>query len=306
MEFREIVVYLLIAGASLAIGWLFCGGEKAGPSAPSHERNYDRLPNIFRGLWSAMIAFEATIGSTCSGLFPKRAKRYAELAEIAALPLTPERVFAAAALLGGLCAFLGAVAAAALYVAVPTAWSGFGALIFLAFLAMGWFWPSQDLAHYAERRQDRLTRELPFAIDLIGGAMRSGLDFGAAMRYYTNLDMEGPLREEFSRVLADVTLGRPFVSALEDMSGRIRVKSFASFVSVVSYGMEIGAPVAESLRRHGDDLRKARFNLAERKAARVPAVMILPLVLFVMPSVFIVVLTPMFMRLAPLLKLSGQ
>ena len=75
-------------------------------------------------------------------------------------------------------------------------------------------------------------------------------------------------------------------------------------MSVVSYGMEIGAPIAESLRRHGEDLRKARFNLAERKAARAPAVMILPLVLFVMPSVFIVVLTPMLMRLMPMMGMA--
>ena len=304
MELREIIVYLLIVGAALAIGWMCCGGEK-GSSAPySHERNYDRLPAIFRALWSPILAFEETVGSMLSGLFPGKAKRYSELAEISALPLTSERVFAASALLGGLFALLGLAAVAALYTAFPSAWVGFGILIAVGFFAVGWFWAGQDLAHYAERRQEQLTRELPFAIDLIGGAMRSGLDFGAAMRYYTGLDMEGPLREEFSRVLADVTLGRPFVGALEDMSARIRVKSFASFVSVVSYGMEIGAPVAESLRRHGEDLRKARFNLAERKAARAPAVMIIPLVLFVMPSVFIVVLTPMFMRLLPVMRMG--
>lgn len=304
MEIREIIVYLLVVGAALAIGWMFCGGERRAPAPSAHERNYDRLPPVFKALWTAILAFEMTIGETLSGLFPAQARRYAELAEIAALPLTAERVFAASALLGGLFAFLGAAAVAALYVAVPTAWIGFAVLILGGFFAMGWFWAGQDLAHAAERRQEQLTRELPFAIDLIGGAMRSGLDFGAAMRYYANLEMEGPLREEFSRVLADVTLGRPFVGALEDMSARIRVKSFASFVSVVSYGMEIGAPVAESLRRHGEDLRKARFNLAERKAARAPAVMIIPLVLFVMPAVFIVVLTPMFLRLMPMMKMG--
>ena len=304
MEFREILVYLLIVGAALAIGWLFCGGETSSTGTTFRERNFDRLPTVFKALWSAILAFETTIGSMLSGLFPKKAKRYAELAEIAALPLTAERVFAASALLGALFLLLGLAAVAALYVAVPSAWVGFGVLIVCGFFAMGWFWAGLDLAHYAEWRQEQLTRELPFAIDLISGAMRSGLDFGAAMRYYTNLDMKGPLREEFSRVLADVTLGRPFVGALEDMSARIRVKSFASFVSVVSYGMEIGAPVAESLRRHGEDLRKARFNLAESKAARAPAVMILPLVLFVMPSVFIIVLTPMFMRLLPVMRMG--
>ena len=303
MEFREIIVYLLIVGASLAIGWLFCG-EKDAVGTSSHERNYDRLPAVFKAIWSPILAFEASLGAMFSGLFPNKAKRYAELAEIAALPLTPERVFAASAFLGGFFALLGMAAVATLYIAVPSAWVGFGVLIAAGFFAVGWFWAGQDLAHYAERRQEQLTRELPFAIDLIGGAMRSGLDFGAAMRYYTNLDMQGPLREEFSRVLADVTLGRPFVGALEDMAARIHVKSFASFVSVVSYGMEIGAPMAESLRRHGEDLRKARFNLAERKAARAPAVMIIPLVLFVMPSVFIVVLTPMFVRLMPMMNMG--
>ena len=304
MEFREIVVYLLIVGAALAAGWLFSGGEKQSSVAPSRERNYEKLPPVFKALWSAMLAFETSIGETFSGLFRKRAKRYAELAEIAALPLTPERVFAASAFLGGLLALLGVAIVAALYVAVPSAWVGFAFLIPCGFFAIGWFWAGQDLAHYAERRQEMLTRELPFAIDLIGGAMRAGLDFGASMRYYTNLDIDGPLREEFSRVLADITLGRPSVGALEDMAGRIRVKSFTSFVSVVAYGMEIGASVSESLRRHGEDLRKARFNLAERKAARAPAVMILPLVLFVMPSVFIVVLTPMMMRLLPMMKMG--
>jgi len=305
MEFREIIVYLLIVGAALATGWLFCGGEKRLAAPSLLECNLDRLPAVFKATWSAILAFETTIGATLSGLFPNKARRFAELAEIAALPLTPERCFAASALLGGLFAMLGLAAVAALYVAFPSAWFGFAVLVFGGFFAIGWLWAGQNLAHYAAQRQERLTREIPFAIDLISGAMRSGLDFGAAMRYYVNLDLEGPLREEFSRVLADVTLGRPFVGALEDMSARIRVKSFASFVSVVSYGMDVGAPIAETLRLHGEDLRKARFNLAERKAARAPAVMILPLVLFVMPSVFIVVLTPMFMRLMPMMRMGN-
>jgi len=127
--------------------------------------------------------------------------------------------------------------------------------------------------------------------------MRSGLEFGAAMRYYVSLKTGGPLEEEFGRVLTDATLGRPFAEALNDMATRVRLKAFTAFVGVVSYGMEIGAPIAETLKAHGEDLRRERFNIAERKAARAPAVMIMPLVLFIMPAVFIIVLTPMVMRL---------
>ena len=80
------------------------------------------------------------------------------------------------------------------------------------------------------------------------------------------------------------------------LGARVKLEAFTSFVSVVSYGTEIGAPIAQTLKMHGSDLRRERFNLAERKAARAPSVMILPLVLFIMPSVFIIVLTPMIIR----------
>ena len=140
MEFREIIVYLLIVGAALAIGWLFCGGEDRTVGPSSHERNFDRLPAVFKGIWSAILAFETTLGGMLSGLFPNKARRYAELAEIAALPLTPERVFAASAVLGGLFALLGMAAVATLYIAVPSAWVGFGVLIAVGFFAVGWLW----------------------------------------------------------------------------------------------------------------------------------------------------------------------
>ena len=297
MELRETLVYLFVAGAVLAVGWLFMSRGDDGDSAYSHEAGWSRLPAVFRATWGFVTFFEDSIGASLEAWMPKRARKFAELAVVSALPLSARRVLTASFVLGMGGLALGMVAAAILFVAVPSAWAVFSAVAVVGLFAMGWFWPGQNLAGYAEQRQERLTKELPFAIDLISGAMRSGLEFGSAMRYYVSLKTGGPLEEEFGRVLTDATLGRPFAEALNDMAVRVKIKAFTSFVGVVSYGMEIGAPIAETLRTHGEDLRRERFNLAERKAARAPAVMIMPLVLFIMPAVFIILLMPMVMRL---------
>jgi hypothetical protein len=96
-------------------------------------------------------------------------------------------------------------------------------MVFALLFWIGWAWPLQNLKAYTERRQEELVRQLPFAIDLLGSAMRSGLEFGAALRYYTGMGVEGALREEFSRVLADVSLGKPFVEALKAFDEALRV-----------------------------------------------------------------------------------
>ncbi len=295
MQMQETIIYLFIVGAFLSVGWMFVARDKE-EERFDREANWTKLPTVFRATWGFVTFFEDSLGALLAEWMPKRAQRFADLAVISALPLSANRVLAAACAFGLVGALLGGVAAAALYVAIPSAWTWLSLVVVVGFFLIGWFWPSQNLAHYAERRQQQLTRELPFAIDLIGGAMRSGLEVGAAMRYYISLKTGGPLEEEFGRVMTDVTLGRPFVEALGDMARRVKLEAFTSFVSVVSYGTEIGAPIAQTLKMHGSDLRRARFNLAERKAARAPAVMILPLVLFIMPSVFIIVLTPMVIR----------
>ena len=65
---------------------------------------------------------------------------------------------------------------------------------------------------------------------------------------------------------------------------------------MVSYGAEIGASIAATLKLHGAELRRERFALAEQKAARTPSLMIFPLALFIMPAVFIIIFVPVFMQ----------
>lgn len=254
------------------------------------ERGVENLPGLFRRLWGVVLALETSLGVVLAGSGENR--REANLIRASGLPLNSRRL----AVLRPLCAVLFAVTGASFFM-VPGlkpvwGWSfvGIGAVI-------GWLYPDSALKGYVEERQTALVRALPFAIDLMGSAMRAGLEFGAAMRYFVGLRTGGPLEEEFSEVLKDIELGKSRSEALSDMAWRVQVEAFTAFVGVVSYGTEIGASIVNTLKIHGEDLRRERFNIAERKAARAPSLMILPLAVFIMPAVFIFIITPIIMQM---------
>lgn len=299
MGIWEVVAYVSVAGAFLAFAWAFAPSSGDGmEEAYGREEGWSRLPGLFRAVWNFVALFEDTAGAALAEAMPRRAARLDALAVSAALPLSGRRVFAASA---ALCVF-GVLLGAALATAAVAAGVSGGALnVAIALCALpalaGVFVPPAILAASAAARRERLAKELPFAIDLAGGAMRSGLDFGAALRYYVSLGAGGPLNEEFARVLADVSLGRPLAAAITDMAKRVATPAFASFAGVVSYGIEVGAPISDTLKIHASELRRERFAIAEEKARKAPGKMIVPLVLFIMPAVFIVVLTPMVARL---------
>lgn len=161
----------------------------------------------------------------------------------------------------------------------------------------GWFYPTMKLAETAEKRQKALIRSLPFAIDLIGSAMRAGLDFNAAIRYYLSIGMGGPLPVEFGAMLRQSELGKSRAEALQEMALRVQTDSFTSFVDAVTHGIEVGASIVETMKMQGEDMRRERFHLAERQAARAPSVMIFPTALFLMPAVFIMVGVPVYFQM---------
>ena len=253
--------------------------------------DWNRLPPLFRALWRVMILLETTIGAFFCVVFGRSARRYFQLAEIAALPVSPRQVFACKAVLSPVFAMI--AGATHLLDAIPSVVANI-AVVVLAFL--GWFLPSMQLAAVAQLRQEEIVRSLPFAIDLMGSAMRAGLDFGAAMRYYTGLGGGGALEQEFARVLRDASLGKPIAESLLDMAARVRIKTFTAFAGVIAYGTEIGASISDTLKVHGSEMRRERFAMAEQKAARAPSVMIFPIAMFILPAVFLIIFIPVLLQ----------
>ena len=261
-------------------------------SVQRHGASWSALPVVFRILWGVVELFEIPVGVPLSRAFEVTRVKYERWILASGLPLTPGKVFALQALL-----LAGGVAAGLALMTVPGLKPVLGVAFTILFGFVGWVYPPTELDRYVQWRQTEITKSLPFAIDLIGSAMRSGLEFGAAMRYYEGLKMPGPLTEEFGKVLQQIELGKTRTEAISDMARRVQVESFTSFAGVVAYGAEIGASISETLRVHGEELRRARFHLAERKAARAPSLMILPMAVFIMPAVFIIIITPVVLRM---------
>ena len=157
--------------------------------------------------------------------------------------------------------------------------------------------PGILVGNLAQERQMQILRAIPYSIDLIASAMRGGLDFSAAIRFYVNLGIRSPLVDEYSRMLREMELGVIRTTALQNMAERIKIKEFTSFASAVALGTELGAPLTETMEIQGDEMRKARFALAETKAQRAPSLMLLPMALFILPAVFITILTPVFLKM---------
>lgn len=253
--------------------------------------DWKRLPPLFKILWHPTKLLETSLGQLFSRTLPRLGCKYEEFAEIAAVPITARQVFVCKAILAPLFAFL-----ASFLGLVPSVSGGLAQIAVLVAGLLGWFLPSLALSGAAQVRQEEIVKSLPFAIDLMGSAMRAGLDFGAAMRYFTNLGGGGALEYEFTRVLRDASLGKPLSESLQDMAGRVRIKTFTAFAGVIAYGTEIGASIADTLKVHGAEMRRERFALAEQKAARAPSVMIFPLAVFIMPAVFLIIFVPVMLQ----------
>ena len=98
-------------------------------------------------------------------------------------------------------------------------------------------------------------------------------------------------------MLRETDLNKSRIEAMRSMAVRIQVEEFKAVVTAVVQSSEMGASVAAALKIQAEEIRRARFHRAERKAARAPSLMLIPVALFIVPAVFIIILTPVVMRM---------
>ena len=164
-------------------------------------------------------------------------------------------------------------------------------LVVVGVTLAGFFAPTMYLYQRAYDRSSRLLRELPDAIDLLTISVESGLGFDAAVQQVAH-NTEGPLAEEFSRVLREMQIGSSRSEALRALSERTNVNELRSFVSAMVQADAFGIPIANVLRVQSSELRVKRRQRAEEKAQQVPVKMTIPLIFCILPSLFIVIMGP--------------
>ena len=259
--------------------------------SPADIPGYNGFPALYQK-WYLMIAWMADVGGNWIMLrFPARTDKLRNQLLLAGVNLPPQMVYGAQLFLASM---LGFALMFFLFIAGAPPKGAFAAGLMGAFV--GWIYPPMLLENAAIKRQQEIIRKLPFAIDLITSAMQAGLDFNAAVRYYTTIGFKDAMTAEFTVLLRELELGKSRSEGLQDMARRVQTDSFTSFADAVAHGTEIGASIVDTLRMQGEDMRRARFNLAERKAARASSIMIFPMAIFIMPAVFVMVFTPVILK----------
>jgi len=171
----------------------------------------------------------------------------------------------------------------------------FGALGRIVFTGIGavvgYFGPNLWLYQKGYDRQNAIGRELPDAIDLLTISVESGLAFDAAVQQVAQ-NTDGPLSEEFSRVLREMQIGNGRSSALRALADRTNLDELRSFVGSMVQADAFGIPIAQVLRVQSSEMRVKRRQKAETKAQQVPVKMTIPLIFCILPTLFIIVMGP--------------
>ncbi|NYD58456.1 tight adherence protein C [Nocardioides marinisabuli] len=158
-------------------------------------------------------------------------------------------------------------------------------------LALGFLAPGLYLYQQAYDRTQRITKDLPDAIDLMTISVESGLGFDAAVQQVAR-NTQGPVADEFARVLREMQIGQGRSAALRAMADRTDVADLKSFVSAMVQADSFGIPVAQVLRVQGGEMRVKRRQRAEEKAQQVPVKITVPLIFFILPCLFVAVMGP--------------
>ena len=165
------------------------------------------------------------------------------------------------------------------------------AVSLLAGLVLGFFVPDLYLYQRTHDRAEHVQRELADAIDLMTISVESGLGFDAAVQQVAR-NTEGPLAEEFARVLREMQIGKGRAEALRGLGERTNVADLKSFVSAMVQADSFGIPIAQVLRVQSNEMRVKRRQRAETKAQQVPVKITIPLIFCILPALFVAVMGP--------------
>jgi tight adherence protein C len=171
--------------------------------------------------------------------------------------------------------------------------SGIGALVLFSAAggAAGFFLPDLLLYNEGTKRQQRIQNALPDAMDMLTVCVEAGLGFDAALAQVAR-NTTGPLSGEFARVIQEMQIGKSRSAALQGMVGRTTAPELRGFVSAMVQAGELGISIAAVLREQAKEMRLKRRQRAEEAAQKVPIKILFPLIFFLFPALFVIILGP--------------
>ncbi len=166
------------------------------------------------------------------------------------------------------------------------------AVIGLGFI--GFFMPEMHCKGSKKNRELSVRIDMPFFIDLLALSVEAGLDFfGAIQKIVDKAEGQNSvLAEELKIVLKDIKIGSSKADALKELAARLDMQEMTSFVAVLIDAEATGASISQVLKDQSVQMRMERFVRAEKAGARASQLILIPLMLFILPAVFIMVFGP--------------
>jgi len=179
-----------------------------------------------------------------------------------------------------------------IFVISPPAWSmGRRILVVLLFTVLGFAFPQLWLQSKIDRRQEEIRKAMPDALDLLTICVEAGLGFDAAMSKVSE-KWENQLSLGFARAIREVQLGKTRREALRVMAERMGIPEMTSFIAAVIQSEMLGVSMAKVLRIQSDQMRMKRRQRAEEAAHQAPIKMLIPMVVFIFPTIMIILMVP--------------
>jgi tight adherence protein C len=288
-------LHILMASVATCAVCVFFGLRSLIGDHPDEGRQFlDPVPRPWRWFWSPIRKLEPVADALLNRVLPVRA-RLDRVLKTGGL----ERSVTAAQMVAGACV-LSLMLASLLLVAhygfdaqreSALIWScAAGALVGVSY-TQAW------VRGQVRARRLALARQLPVMADFIAMCVEAGLPIGAALNQAVERCPAGILRGEFSQVLRDIKAGRRRTDALQAMADRLSHPAVSQFVLVLNAADREGIGIVRALKTQADHYRTERFYQVESLAMQAPVKMLLPMILFIFPGTFIVLLFPVLSRL---------
>ncbi len=161
---------------------------------------------------------------------------------------------------------------------------------------VGFIAPDAYVRRRAEARQRQIVSALPDILDQLTVLLEAGLGFNSAVDKIAR-STSGPLVDEFARALHAIRLGQPRNEALEEIATRTGTQEVRQFVSAIKQADGLGVPMAKVARVQSEHMRELRRLHSEEQAMRLPVKLVFPMVLCMLPALFVVLLGPVAIRI---------
>jgi len=163
-------------------------------------------------------------------------------------------------------------------------------------VSLGYMVPEWWLKGRIKRVKNTIAKELPDAIDLLGLCVNAGLDFMLALKWVVEKSPPSVLANELNVLLQEINVGKTRRDALKDLAKKYEMPDLQTFSRTLIQADKMGTSISEALIILSEDMRLARFRRGEQLAMKAPLKLLLPLLFFIFPVVFVLVAGPIFLE----------